>query len=587
MTAYINAALAGTVKQSPTETDGDATNAIDGNTDGNFSNGSVASTFRSFQPFWEVDLGEIRDIRQIVIHPRTDCCTEDLKEFYVLISDIPFVRFASEIRPDEGGLATRDDRLAQPGVSNRYVANSSPLTRIDFARSGRYIRVQKKQDYGTLDLAEVQVMVEADSSVGACGSPGVDFRTEGGLHLWKACDGPWNLMLSGDPGDGTVTAAGTLSANFGFTDVTGQSLEGADTVTNTDPQRIGFDLSTGSPWMDRFQFTKSGDDALCIALDSNSTGQPLLIGPTRAPAGNGPINPQTMQSCVLSRDECRKPDFDPRTDRALLTWIDCDGNLRIIGSGGLQDARYAGHVYTSSSTNLYSNITNLLTRSFESSDMLFEIGGSNFSPTHHGIFFNMSMGGGYADEILLRTPVNAEICVDIAVQSADTLLLAGADRTPITSPFNPRTLEPCQRPPESFRCGDPQINSNEDSALFIWMNCNGTWSARLTGQRPDGGSVNVQGSFHSGSGYGALRRRGIESSDSVTQLPGQPVEFNMTTISPWSDGFDVDLPAGSRLCVSLQNVSAGLQVLLGPDRNPRQFFSTSFDPIGNRQRGCF
>jgi len=544
-TNVINASLSGTARQSSTAFGGQASAAIDGNTDGHYPNGSVTHTANTRQPWWEVDLGEIKDIKQVVINRRSDCCTDRLANFHVLVSDTPF------------NDNTLSDTLARPGVSDHYVPISAPERRIDVARPGRYVRVQLAGS-GTLELAEVQVLIDGSGQPGACGAPGVDAGTEGGLHLWKACDGPWTLMLSGDPGAGTVSATGAISADIGFISVSPQSLEASDTLTNNDPQRIRFDLRTASPWMDSFEFTTLGGDALCIATE----GRPLFIGPDRLTAGTGPINPETLQNCVLSGNECTEPDFDPRTDRALLSWIDCDGVLRMIGSGGLQYARYSGHVYTDA------GFTNTSTRSFESSDTLTDTSES-------AVFFNMGMGGGFADEILLTTVSTAEICVEITAQATNTQLLAGADRTPVTSPFNPRTLAPCQPPSGGPECGDPQVDANDDSALFVWMNCDGSWSVTLTGVQPDGGPVKVQGSITSSAGFSFITPRGIESSDTVSQSAGGPLTFDMTTINPWSDGFDFDVPISSALCVTLANVSAGLDILAGPDRTP---VGTSFDP---------
>jgi len=544
-TNVINAALSGTARQSSTDFGGQASAAIDGNTDGHYPNGSVTHTANTRQPWWEVDLGETKDIKQIVINRRSDCCTDRLANFHVLVSDTPFTG------------NTLSDTLAQPGVSDHHVPISAPERRIDVARSGRHVRVQLAGS-GTLELAEVQVLVDGTGQPGACGSPGIDPGSEGGLHLWKACDGPWTLMLSGDPGAGTVSAAGAISADIGFISVSPQSLEASDTLTNNDPQRIRFELRTVSPWMDHFEFTALGSDALCIATE----GRPLFIGPDRLAAGPGPINPETLQNCVLSGNECTEPDFDPRTDRALLTWIDCDGVLRMIGSGGLQYARYTGHVYADA------GFTNTTTRSFESADTLIDTSDS-------AVFFNMGMGGGFRDEILLTTADNARICVEITAQSANTRLLAGADRTPVTSPFNPRTLAPCQPPSGGPECGDPQVDATGDSALFVWMNCDGSWSVTLTGVQPDGGTVKVEGSITSSAGFGSVTPRGIEGSDTISQSTGEVVTFNMTTINPWSDGFDLDVPTGAALCVTLANVSPGLGILAGPDRTP---VGTSFDP---------
>lgn len=546
----INAALSGTARQSSTDFGGQASAAIDGNTDGHYRNGSVTHTANTRQPWWEVDLGESQDIRQIVVNRRSDdCCTDRLANFHVLVSNTPF------------NDATLSNALARPGVSDHYVAASAPERRIDVARAGRYVRVQLAGS-GTLELAEVQILVDGNGQPGACGSPQVDPATEGGLHLWKECDGPWSLMLSGAPGVGTVSAAGALSADVGFISVTPQSLEPSDTVSNSDPERIRFDLRTSSPWMDRFDFTTLDGDSLCIAIDATGAGQPLFIGPDRIPAGNGPLDPETLQSCVLGGDECTEPEFDPRTDRALLAWIDCDGVLRLTGSGALSYARYSGHVYTESA------FANTTTRSFESSDTLIRTNDS-------AVFFNMGMGGGFVDEILLSPEDGAELCVEITSQSADTRLLAGPERTAVTSPFNPRTLAPCLPPAGNAECGDPQVDSREDSALFVWMNCDGSWSVTLTGEHPDGSTVKVQGNITSSTGFASVTPRGIESGDTITPEADGRLSFSMTTLNPWSDGFDLDVPANSALCVTLSNVSAGLEILAGPDRTP---VGTSFDP---------
>lgn len=64
-----------------------AGNAVDGNTDGNWSNGSVTHTPQETQPWWEVDLGSNYDLQQIRIWNRTDCCTERLDYVNVCLRD--------------------------------------------------------------------------------------------------------------------------------------------------------------------------------------------------------------------------------------------------------------------------------------------------------------------------------------------------------------------------------------------------------------------------------------------------------------------------------------------------------------------
>ena len=65
--------------------------ARDGNTDGDWRNGSVTHTELDANAWWEIDLGASRSIDQIFVWNRTDCCAERLVDFYVLVSDQPFV----------------------------------------------------------------------------------------------------------------------------------------------------------------------------------------------------------------------------------------------------------------------------------------------------------------------------------------------------------------------------------------------------------------------------------------------------------------------------------------------------------------
>ncbi|HMQ50064.1 MAG TPA: discoidin domain-containing protein [Saprospiraceae bacterium] len=64
-----------------------ASNAVDGNTDGNWANGSVTHTTQETQPWWEVDLGSAYDLQQIRVWNRTDCCSERLDYVTVCLRD--------------------------------------------------------------------------------------------------------------------------------------------------------------------------------------------------------------------------------------------------------------------------------------------------------------------------------------------------------------------------------------------------------------------------------------------------------------------------------------------------------------------
>jgi F5/8 type C domain len=125
---------------------GPARLAVDGNTNASYYGNSVSHTNYDYQAWWQVDLGTSYTLDQVNIWNRTDCCSDRLSNFYVLVSDDPFT---------STDLATT---LNQPGVLSFYVAGiaGSPSA-IPIVRSGRYVRVQLA---GTnyLGLAEVQVM---------------------------------------------------------------------------------------------------------------------------------------------------------------------------------------------------------------------------------------------------------------------------------------------------------------------------------------------------------------------------------------------------------------------------------------------
>ncbi len=122
-----------------------ASNAVDGNTNGNHADGSVTHTQNNAQAWWQVDLGSVQPISQIAIWNRTDCCSERLTNFYILVSDTPF------------NSTSLDAARSQSGVSSYLVSGQAGRpTTLDINRSGRYVRAQL---VGTnyLSISEVQV----------------------------------------------------------------------------------------------------------------------------------------------------------------------------------------------------------------------------------------------------------------------------------------------------------------------------------------------------------------------------------------------------------------------------------------------
>ena len=122
--------------QSSTFAGADAPRAVDGNTSGLWSDGSLTHTNGEVRPWWRVDLLGRRRVEKVDIWNRTDCCGERLTDFSIETS-LNGTNW-SEARTITG----------QAGV----------LTSVTFAPplEARHLRVQLKGT-GYLALAEVQV----------------------------------------------------------------------------------------------------------------------------------------------------------------------------------------------------------------------------------------------------------------------------------------------------------------------------------------------------------------------------------------------------------------------------------------------
>ncbi|VVM21571.1 hypothetical protein BSPWISOXPB_5827 [uncultured Gammaproteobacteria bacterium] len=114
--------------------------AVDGNTDGKFLNGSTTHTNDEQGAWWQVDLGSKKNISQIIIYNRTDCCANRLSNYQVSISNK--ADFSTHTYQQDFHVVPDPKKIIQLGV---------------LGKQGRYVRIQLlDKDY--LSLAEVQVM---------------------------------------------------------------------------------------------------------------------------------------------------------------------------------------------------------------------------------------------------------------------------------------------------------------------------------------------------------------------------------------------------------------------------------------------
>jgi hypothetical protein len=158
-----NLALDRTATQSSTSGVGAASRAVDGNVDGAWDHRSVSSTNAEPGAWWQVDLGAVRDIGDVVLYNRTDCCPERLTRFRVQLSN---------------DAATWRTAATVVGTAGRR-------TPLSVQAAGRHVRVQLIGT-GHLSLAEVQVLPRVNVAVDFRASQSSD--TAGGEAI-RAIDG--------------------------------------------------------------------------------------------------------------------------------------------------------------------------------------------------------------------------------------------------------------------------------------------------------------------------------------------------------------------------------------------------------------
>ena len=123
-----------------------ASNAVDGNTDGNYFHGSISHTGLDSNAWWQLDLGASSTINNIVVWNRTDGSSSRLNDYWVFVSDSPFT-----------SADTPAALQGRSGVwSNHQTSTPNPSSTIAVNAQGRYVRIQLS---GTnfLHIAEVQI----------------------------------------------------------------------------------------------------------------------------------------------------------------------------------------------------------------------------------------------------------------------------------------------------------------------------------------------------------------------------------------------------------------------------------------------
>ncbi|MFT4541799.1 MAG: hypothetical protein ACI835_004261 [Planctomycetota bacterium] len=158
-----NLALSGTTTQSSVDFNGVPERAIDNNTNGTWSAGSVTHTADQIDSWWQVDLGGVYPLSSVRLYNRQDCCFTRLSNFWVSVKEGPTEVFRQDYFMGSGSV----------GQGAMFEIALPAATMGDVVAIG--FHAFNNDGNGFLSLAEVQVMgaigarycVSMPNSVGA------------------------------------------------------------------------------------------------------------------------------------------------------------------------------------------------------------------------------------------------------------------------------------------------------------------------------------------------------------------------------------------------------------------------------------
>lgn len=538
-------AIGKSVRQSSTAYDGVAERAIDGNIDGFYNNASTTHTNNEFSPWWEIDLGEIYNLETITLWNRTDCCSERLTDFDVLVSDVPFTSNDLNVIRTQAGVMS--------------IHHSGPVsartTNININRSGRYVRIQLAGQ-GVLSLAEVKMTGGVlGGGANLCSEPNFDKATEQAVFLWKDCPtGQWNVRLTGGGDSDVVMASGNISSTAGFDDLAEVSIEGSDTLGyNSSAQQIIYQLRVRYDGMDGFSFIPRNADA-CFVLEGDL---PLYLGENKVPV-TAPLNLDTLGSCTAPAEpqECNQPNYDKTTERAVFLWKDCPTNqwhMRLSGGGDTNGVVALGSVL---STTGFDDINGF---SIEGNDTF----DANTNPNK--IIYDLRVWNAAQDGFDFM-PSGSDACF---VLNSDAPLYLGENKVPITGPLNLDTLASCSVPIEPAECGEPNYDRTSEPGVFLWKDCNTNSNDSLWQLRVAGGGLAWSpyiGSIVSSNLVTATGEQ-LEPNDIVDgNLGDNGLNFTLSVANSALDGINFTIPANSQTCFDISQAPATSQVYVGRNR---------------------
>ncbi len=285
-----NLALNKPASQSSVQQNGTADRAVDGNTDGNFwATQSIAYTNWETESWWEVNLQNLSQIEEINIYNRTDGNEQFLANYYILVSDVPFLSDDLNTSINQAGV----DAYLQTEVAG------TPST-ISIGRTGQFVRIQQ-QGSVFLALAEVEVMGCTTNG----GGPLNQFITFDEIPNKLTTDNSFSINASASSGLDVnytiVSGPATISGNT-------ISLTGAEGTVEVRASQAGnADFNPADDVNQSFTVSEPQEPGNCESTSNIAVGKPSIQSSTqqgalasRANDGNTNGNFWAAQSVSLT-----------------------------------------------------------------------------------------------------------------------------------------------------------------------------------------------------------------------------------------------------------------------------------------------
>lgn len=302
---------------------------------------------------------------------------------------------------------------------------------------GAQKRIAAPFDLVTLDSCGAP-SIDPISDTEACGQPDYDKATEQALFVWKDCDGSdsWHIRATGGGDASGIDFTGSI-ASTGSLSFQGFNIESSDTLDNSDPDLLSFNLRVWNSGQDGIDFVPASNACLTSTADA-----PVYLGQNRVPLPQS-TNLTTLQECGDSIDpvviDCGEPIYDRTSEPGFYVWKNCGATgseetwTFVAASGGLSYGSFIGKLASSQQA-----VVEALGSSIENTDVL----DADSSDTN--IDFTLNVGGTGIDGIQVTFPSSSETCLDISRLLPGVSVLFGPDKQVMSGPFNLRDLGACQ-----------------------------------------------------------------------------------------------------------------------------------------------